>query len=155
MIELKISGSFTHFKDVENSSESTSLNIGSQLVSDRFFSDFPPTYDDIDHAINFTEELLAKIQHLYDAESVLYTSDIMSKEIARLAFNTSRERSLISLSRIELEHVFNRLADIVKGLPPAQDVLPHNNEFAAYLLILREVMHHLQFDRILVEEDEK
>lgn len=151
MIQLTISNGFAHLKDVENLSEAMPLNLGSQLISDRFFSKFPPSYDEIDQAINYTEEELEKIKHLFDGVSTIYTTDSMSVQIAQLAFNTTIEENLISVARIELENVFSRLADIVKGLPPSQDVLPDNNEFAAYLVVLREVMHHLNFDKLLVQ----
>lgn len=127
------------------------MNIGSQLLSERYFRDFPPTYDEIDRAINFTEDELAKIRYLYDDESVLYTQDRMALEIAQVAYNTSKDNHRIRVSRTELENVFSRLAHIVKGLPASQDNLPKNNEFAAYLLIIREVTHHLDFDWIVVE----
>ena len=141
-----------HFRDMENSVHATSVYWGTELVSDRFFNDFPPSYDEIDSAINFTEEVLSEIQHFFDGKSILYSKDPMARVIVRLAFNNSIEGELIGMSQVEMEHVFNRLANIIKGLPSTQDVLPNHNEFAAYLLILREVMHHLHFDMLLVRE---
>ncbi|WP_297095482.1 hypothetical protein [uncultured Draconibacterium sp.] len=152
MIQLTIAGNTTHLKSAEEKQPETILTLGEQLIADRFFSEFPPTNDEIDHAINFTEETLAPIQHLFDAETDLYSSDSMAIEIAQLAFNTAKEEQQINVPVIELENVFYRLSEIVNGLPASQDVLPDSNQFAAYLLIIREVMHHLGFDRLVVEE---
>jgi len=44
-----------------------------------------------------------------------------------------------------MEQLFSRLAAIVSGRPASTDVLPTDNKFAATLLVLREVMHHLGF----------
>ena len=151
MIHLTIAENTTHLKAAEEKQPETILTLGDQLIADRFFSEFPLTNDEIDHAINFTEETLAPVEDLFDAESVLYTSDSMAVEIAQLAFNTTREGQKISVPVIELENVFFRLSEIVNGLPASQDVLPDSKQFAAYLLIIREVMHHLGFERLVVQ----
>ncbi len=141
----------TYLNRGENYSESIALDLGSQYVADRFFSEFPPTFDEIDGAINYIEEELDKIKDEFNNIKVLFTDDEIGEHIAQLAYNTSKEDVYISIPQIELENVFNRFAAIVKGLPASQDVLPDNIEFAAYLLIIREVMHHLNFEKLVVK----
>lgn len=153
MIELQISEHETGLIDEQNRLKPVSLSIGYKLVSDRFFRDFPPTYEDIDRAINFTEDRVVPYQSLFDGESVLTTHDGFAMQIAELAFNTTKGNNWISVPRNELENVFNRFADIVKGLPPSQDLIPEDNKFVAYLLILREIMHHLKFETLTVDFD--
>nr|WP_321357244.1 hypothetical protein [uncultured Draconibacterium sp.] len=152
MIHLTIAGNTTHLKSVEERQSETILELGNLLIADRFFSEFPPTNDEIDHAINFTEETLAPIQDLFEKETDLYTSDSMAAQIAILAFNTQKSGNQTSVPVIELENIFYRLSEIVNGLPASQDVLPDSNQFAAYLLIIREIMHHMGFERLVVEE---
>ena len=152
MIHLTIAGDTTHLKSADEKQAETILELGDQLIADRFFREFPPTNDEIDRAINFTEETLAPVEDLFDADADLYTSDSMAVEIAQLAFNTQKHGKQTSVPVIELENVFYRLSEIVNGLPASQDVLPDNNQFAAYFLIIREVMHHLGFERLVVEE---
>lgn len=152
MIQLSITGCVTQLKSIEEQTVATTLELGDQLITDRFFNEFPPTSNEIDHAINFTEETLAPVQDLFEAETVLFSHDSLAMEIAQLAFNTSKEGKQINVPAVELENVFYRLSEIVNGLPASQDVLPDSNQFAAYLLIIREVMHHLGFEQLVVKK---
>lgn len=125
------------------------LKLGYKQLSGSYFSNFPPTYDEVDRAINFTEETLTPIQHLFADQLILESNDPYIKAIAELAFNTiSSPEGEIRVPRIEIENVFDRFAAIVKGLPASQDVIPQDIEFAAYLLILREILHHLRFEEV-------
>lgn len=150
-IQLSITESITYLKNIDDSALANTLELGDQLIADKFFSEFPPTSDEIDRAINFTEETLAPIQDLFGKDTDLHSSDPMAVEIAQLAFNTEKQGKQTCVPVIELESVFYRLSEIVNGLPASQDVLPDSNQFAAYLLIIREVMHHLGFERLMVE----
>jgi hypothetical protein len=44
-----------------------------------------------------------------------------------------------------VERVFNRLAAVAQGRPAAHEGLPEDPAFAARLLVLRELMHHMPF----------
>jgi len=130
--------------------DETNLNIGWKQLADQFYSAFPPTYDEVDRAINFTEEVLAELEDAFKEELILRSNDPQVKSIAELAFNTSKMGTGETLvPQIELEHVFDRFAAIVKGLPASQDVIPDDLGFAAYLLIIREIMHHLDFKAVV------
>lgn len=75
----------------------------------------------------------------------LETSDPKIREIAGYV---NIKENVLSLS--EMESVFSRFAAIVMGMPSSMDVLPQTKEFAATLLILREIMHHLGFENIVI-----
>jgi len=138
-------------KKRNNSVITTTLNIGWKQLADRFYTAFPPTYDEVDSAINFTEEVLADVEDLFKDEFVLQSDNEQVKAIAGLAFNTSKnDKGETVVPQIELENVFDRFAAIVKGLPASQDVIPDDLGFAAYLLIVREIMHHLDFQEVVV-----
>lgn len=47
-----------------------------------------------------------------------------------------------------LERLFNRLASVSEGRPAAHEGLPESAAFAARLLVLRELMHHMPFAAI-------
>ena len=55
----------------------------------------------------------------------------------------------MALSREAVEGTFERLAQAASGRPLSSCGIPADPEFAARLLILREFMHHLQFDEIV------
>ncbi|QYY34929.1 hypothetical protein [Ruficoccus sp. ZRK36] len=150
MIRLEISENSTRFDHPSAPNGEIRLPLGFGQLARQFFGEFPPTYAQIDHAIQYTEDELATIEHAFDGESSLTTDDERARQIARLAFDTVERDGQLILPREELESVFNRLADIVKGLPASQDVIPTETEFAAYLLILREITHHLAFDEVIL-----
>ena len=56
----------------------------------------------------------------------------------------------MTLSLDAVERTFDRLALVINGRPAHFEGIPGGNDFAATLLILREFMHHLQFDEIVV-----
>ena len=55
------------------------------------------------------------------------------------------------LTRDAVESLFQRLASRSLGTPVSSDELPPQRDIAAALIILRECMHHLGFDRISAE----
>ncbi len=54
------------------------------------------------------------------------------------------------LSLEAIERTLDRLAQLALVRPASLSNLPSNNRFTATRLILREFMHHLQFDDITV-----
>ena len=151
-LSLHIGEHATEFIGKQNEvTQKIALNIGWKQLADQFYTAFPPTYDEVDRAINFTEEVLAEVEDAFKDEFQLRSADQQVKAIGDLAFNTTKtEAGEIILPQIELENVFDRFAAIVKGLPASQDVIPDDLGFAAYLLLIREIMHHLDFREVLV-----
>jgi len=152
-IKLHIGAKATEFTNIE-SGKSYQLALGWEQLAEAFLASFPPDYAQVDRAINFTEEVLSEAQHLFDDRFVLESNDEQLQLIASLAFNTTTVDGKIHVPQIELENLFDRFAAIVKGLPSSQDVLPDDNNFAAYLLIVREIMHHLDFRELVYKPAE-
>jgi hypothetical protein len=61
-----------------------------------------------------------------------------------------RPQPQIELDIQAVEGLFGRLAAVSYGSPAAQQGLPMDAEFAARLLILREVLHHLRFEGVML-----
>ncbi|MDP4269992.1 MAG: hypothetical protein Q8909_07675 [Bacteroidota bacterium] len=128
------------------------LNIGSQLTSRSYFKHNSPTPDEVENAIQVVEDEIMSIRKLITESSRLFTSDPEIGEIARLTKSATSDSGDLLL-REDMEHLFNRLAAIITGRPTSQDILPTTNTFAATLLILREVMHHIGFEDIVILEE--
>ncbi len=139
-------------KNIESDSESPRLfilNIGYDNLANKYFKNEPPTFDEVDYAINEVEEIVVPLHEKINGLIPLYSKDQNLKDIIEIAFNTYFDTNgNKTLSRQELENVFTRLSEIIKGLPASQDILPTNKYFAGYLLILREIIHHLNFSEI-------
>ena len=125
------------------------FDIGTERTASDFFKHNPPTPADVENAIQVVEDEVMPLHRLLMATSDLYTLDESIQDIARLTVYSEVQHGL-TLARKDVEQVFNRLAAIISGRPASQDVLPTTNSFAATLLILREVMHHLGFMNITV-----
>ena len=125
------------------------FELGSERTATDFFNRFPPTFNEVENAIMVVEDEVMPLHKMLVPGSGLYTLDAGIREIARLTVFTENKQGII-LARSDMEQVFNRIATIITGRPASQDILPATNSFAATLLILREVMHHLGFRDITI-----
>jgi exopolyphosphatase/pppGpp-phosphohydrolase len=135
----------------QNGNKSTvplTLPIGSVITAKRFKHN-PPTEAEMENAIMLVEDELFRIRHAMVKGSTLSTTDTSVRLIATIA--GVPDQSYLTLTRELVEQTFNRLAAIVQGRPASLDSLPTNAEFCATLLILREFMHHLDFESIDVK----
>ncbi len=125
------------------------FEIGREKTAREFFIHNPPTAGEVENAIQVVEDEVMPLHKLLTVDSNLYTLDARILEIAQVsAFEESKQGSILSIQ--DMEHAFTRLAAIISGRPASQDILPTTNAFAATLLILREVMHHLRFRNITI-----
>ena len=122
------------------------FGVGSLSVADGCFKHNPPTPPETEMAIMVVEDEIMPFHRKLLPGAVLVTSDAGVLEIIRLAYPNSP--SVTKLTRTDVEVLFGRLNAIISGRPASMDVLPTENEFAARLLIVREVLHHLGFVEI-------
>jgi exopolyphosphatase/pppGpp-phosphohydrolase len=124
------------------------LAIGAESTSREHFRHNPPSPLELENAIVTVEDEVTRARALIPAGARLVTSDALIREIALLSgVNGS---GTLQLSLEAMERCFERLAQLSMGRPASSDNLPSNTPFAATLLILREFMHHLQFEAITV-----
>lgn len=124
------------------------LSIGYETISQNIFRHNPPTSSEVEEAIMVTEDQImnASREHIFNKCQII-TSDTIVKEIASNRDKYEKDK-IVNLH--EVEAVFSRFAAIVCGRPASLDDLPLNNKFTASLLILRELMHHLNFNEIAI-----
>jgi len=104
----------------------------------------PPREDEIEYAINTIEDVLAMIP---DARQHAATLLVSGEHVAalRALMEHPLERGAKGIERNAVEHLFGRLANVITGRPAAVEGIPADTAFAASLLILREILHHLDF----------
>lgn len=124
------------------------LALGSQLTSLAYFRHTPPTPAEMENAIMVVEDELMRVRHDIPEGALLSSSDNDIRAIARLAGIAENEHMPLSVDAVE--RTFDRLALVINGRPASFEGIPEGNDFAATLLILREFMHHLQFEEIVV-----
>lgn len=122
------------------------LPVGAERTAHTYFRHSPPSALELEAAIAAVEDVVMPALRQLPAGLVLHTSDAAVHRIAQLAGVPDGPRMELSIEAMEA--CFDRLAAVVQGRPSTQDVLPPDAGFAATLLILRELMHHLGFARI-------
>lgn len=128
------------------------LSIGTHKTSKEYFYHNPPTASEVENAIMVVEDEVMPLRKSI-LPSQLITTDLIIKNIAEQSSCSIRENFGTILSIKDMEDVFSRLAAIISGRPASLDTLPTDNIFATALLILREVMHHIGFESILISSD--
>ncbi|MEN3112643.1 hypothetical protein ACFONG_18390 [Uliginosibacterium paludis] len=118
---------------------SFALAAGARLIAQRHFHHSPPTPVELENAIQDVEDALTPAWKHVRAYA-LETTDRWPGALAAFAGQSGPE-----IDRETVEACFNRLAALSEGRPLAQDPLPEDPLFAARLLVLRELMHHLDF----------
>ncbi|NCT84601.1 MAG: esterase [Comamonadaceae bacterium] len=117
------------------------LDLGAARIARAFFRQDPPTPQDIEQAIDFTEDQLMRLGPRREA-GPLWSPSARLQPWAAVAGPT--------LAVDTVEQWFERLALAAQGRSDALDGLPPGREAAATLLVLREFMHHRGHGRITV-----
>lgn len=122
---------------------SVTLGVGPRGLAEAVLRHDPPTPAELERAIDAVEDALTESRLAHADRGALVISDTELLRLPGLAAQGA------SLTRNDVEALFQQLAAravcpaaVTSGLPDGRDV-------AAALLILRECMHHLGFDRVI------
>ncbi|HCU52782.1 MAG TPA: hypothetical protein DIC36_00355 [Gammaproteobacteria bacterium] len=107
----------------------------------------PPTAEELEAAIAVIEDALMPVIDLLPKHRCLVSAAPEIGEITKLAGHSSGQGVHLDIG--SAERLFNRLADVSHGTPPAQLGMPAGRVFAASLLLLRELLHHARFESIV------
>lgn len=124
------------------------LSIGSNRTAVDFFKHIPPTPGEMETAIMVVEDEVTRAGKLLTGHPTLFTRDASIRELALIAGVSDQPEMILSLEAVE--RTFDLLASLVLGRPASRTGIPTTPAFAATLLILREFMHHLQFESIRI-----
>jgi hypothetical protein len=133
---------FTIFEGF-NIKDEISLSIGYEIVASKYFKHEIPSVDEIDYAINNIEDELMSNKLLINQNSELVCADKMLREILKQDFGSKS-----SYSRTEVETLFSKYAAVSMGEPLSRYNLNLSRDVFAKILLLREIMHHLFFEKI-------
>jgi hypothetical protein len=111
------------------------LGLGWRTLAREHLKHDPPSPLELENAIAAIEDGIAAARIAVPGASAAESADPFLREIAALAGLPAQGQA--ALSREAVEQVFQRLASRAPGLPAGP-------RFAATLLILRELMHHLR-----------
>lgn len=122
--------------------------IGWDNIARDYLRHAPPTPPEMEAAITRIEDEIVAARAVLSGLRELETNDPHIREIAIAA--GLADAGSITLDVQAVEAVFNRLANVASGSPSRSQGLSEAPQFAATLLILRELMHHLGFSSVTV-----
>lgn len=127
---------------VQFSEPAISLPIGYLSLAQQFFHrDIPSPYE-VEMAIATFEDHIQATPQLHHIAPEFACHDDYLQQIMQIA-GVGNE-----ISQTEIELVFNRIADVVSGSPKHEGEFPEDRNFISYLLMIRELSHHLNIERI-------
>ena len=129
------------------------LDIGARRTADEWFAggNATPTPLELEKAIMAVEHEISRVALRGDSMTPLVSDDALLVDLARLAGASGALPCCLDVDLID--NAFERLAKVAQGCSPTSCGLPDGEErrnFAARLLIVREVMHRLGFARLVV-----
>lgn len=130
------------------------LAVGRLNTAREFFRGDLPTPLELETAIAHVEDEVyaAHVRHRTSVPAGLIVTPLSTDpalhEIATLAGVEAGVQRTLTLDA--MERLFNRLAAVAQGRPAAHEGLPASAPFAASLLVLRELMHHMPFQTLVL-----
>jgi hypothetical protein len=130
-------------------SQYLSLPLGLSEIANRLMSNGHLSELAMEQIIAEVEDIVMPLHAQLPASAKLFSEDVMLANLAYWAGMADKTMPwLLGIDAVEL--LFNRLAALAQGRPASQDNLPTTGRFSAALLVLREWLHHLHFDEIIV-----
>lgn len=119
------------------------LAIGTHAIQPGPFRNAPPTPLELERAIMVVEDELMRIApHIPPGLQLTLRSQ---PSLAEVLGDNQLDRDLV-------EQAFGQLAAMAEGDPLAASQLPRDEHVAAVLLIVREWLHHLASESVLIVE---
>ncbi len=127
------------------------LALGTRKTAREFFRHDIPTPLELENAIARVEDEVYLAHRQYAAQGnpsgmAWWSIDPHLVGLAELAGVPRGPAMLLTLEA--MERLFQRLAAVSEGRPAASEGLPESVEFAATLLLLRELVHHMLFRQL-------
>ena len=126
------------------------LGIGLTQLGRGPFRHQPPSELELEYAIAFVEDAVMPLAKVLPPSTNLVSSDAIASRVVKLVQGASGTRTGV-LTLEQVEHVFGELAAVSLGRPSSSSGVPTDGTFVAYVLVLREFMHHLGFDEIRID----
>lgn len=126
------------------------LYVGTRELGAGPWRQAPPSPLEMENAIAFVEDILSPVARSLPRGTTLVTHDPEARHLLVVARPGQDPAAPLTVE--DVERVFNDLVAVSQGRPAASGGLPHDPGFAAWVLIVRELMQHLAFDSITVKE---
>ncbi len=129
------------FQEGDTTTKEVELKAGLDQLQRTFFHSKEPTEQEVENAINHIEEELTKTHGIANNNERLTCHLRIASELL-----TNGDQGVVS--REQVEEIFNRYADYITGEPASILNIHFDQEQFVALLLIREVMYHLNFHEI-------
>src|SRR5687768_7700129 len=119
------------------------LLVGWRTISRDYFRKDPPSPLDLENAIAAIEDEIDRTHKTVDRGLAVVTTEETIRDIALASGLAAGQEVVLPLDAVE--RTYSRMTE--------RAGLPGNPRFAATVLLLRELMHHLQIDRVVIKAD--
>lgn len=126
----------------------TLFALGLDTLAARYLKHEPPLPVEFERAIEHTEDVVMPLATLFGDGQQLRLEVLGATLVAQAFRDSGLQQGVVT--RDEIENLFNRLVSISEGRPPSLERLPIDRHFVAAVIVLREFMHHLGFDRVAI-----
>ena len=123
--------------------------IGVRTIAHDYLKHDPPSPLELENAIAAIEDEIARAATLPAGGSRLRTSDPLIRQIATAAGVSAKGEMPFAVTAVE--QAFQRLAEQASRGLRSGDGLAAGREPAAALVILRELMHHMNFAALVMD----
>lgn len=124
--------------------EPVTLPVGPAGLAEAVLRHDPPTAAELEGVIDRIEDALTASRLAHADRGELRIDDAVLRTLPGLGAVGSQ------LTRDAVEALFGKLASRSLGTPVSPAELPPGRDLAAALVILRECMHHLGFERVVM-----
>ncbi len=121
------------------------LELGVGTIADSFFRREIPSEADVENAINHIEDELQSDPGLVNRSETLLCADALFAAAFSQQAGTDA-----AYSRQAVEEAFTRYALVSMGRSPVYDDVRMDRSTYAGILILREILHHLDFGAVVI-----
>lgn len=144
-LQIREQNTTFYFVSDDTVNRTVDLDIGFKKIAADFFKHEIPNEAEVEYAINCIEDELMRKKDLVNDNEDLFTDAGFIVDILSVPSNSTKY-----YSRQDVEEIFTKYALLSMGRSPVYDDIKMNKEEYAGLLILREIMHHLNFTNLAV-----
>lgn len=144
-IQLTLDGRQALLHDAHDGTLLGQIEAGPQAMIEQHFQRAPLHAAALERAIEWTEDRIQQAKLQLPPGSRLSTQDV---HVRRLAQAAGLQQADLSLHVGAVEQLFSRLVLQSFGQSPGQQALPKDPTLFATVVLLREMLHHLRFERI-------
>ena len=123
----------------DGASREFTLALGLDRPGARPFASLWPTETELEAAIEAVEDIVMPLAREIARGTALHTADPQARSVADWLARPAG--AVLTLDDVEAS--FRAMADIAVGQPPSVSRLPAEPGLCAWVLIVRELMHHL------------